>query len=102
MEFSTFTPISTHKSASASNYKFSELTEENTSTVRFLYNSVRKFFVSVSFPSKNSRRAATNGDETRPFELVLKNFAKSSLRLSFSSIIPEGVLPSETKRCPSV
>ena len=77
--------------------------EDNTSAVRFLYNSVRKFFASVSFPTKNSRRTTRNGDkETRPFEPVLKNLAKSYLRLSFSSIIPGGVSPPGTKRCPSV
>ena len=46
------TPISTHKSLRASNCKFSELSEDSASTVRFLYNSVRKCFASVSFLAK--------------------------------------------------
>ena len=72
MEFSSLELISIHKSVSASNCKFSELSEDNTSTVIFLYNSVRNVFASVSFLAKNSRRAARNGDERRPFEPVLK------------------------------
>ena len=76
------------------------MSEDNTSTVRFLYISVRNFFASVYFPAKNSGRAARNGDERRPFELVLKFFAKSSLRLSFCPIIPGGVTPSGTKDVP--
>ena len=54
MKFSSLTLISIHKSASVSNFKFSELSEDNTSTVRFLYNSVRNFFASVSFLAKKT------------------------------------------------
>ena len=75
MEFSSLAPIPIHKSGSASNCKFSELSEDNTSTVRFLYNSVTRFFSSIIFPVKSSKRAARNGDETRPFEPVLEDFA---------------------------
>ena len=102
MEFPSVTSSSAQRPVSASNCKFSELSEDNTSTVKFLYNFVRKFFAKVSFPAKNSSKAARNGEETRPFEPLLNNFAKSSLRLSFSLIIPGGVSPSGTKRCQSV
>ena len=102
MEFPSLTPSSAQRSVSASNCEFSELSEGNTSTVKFLCNSLRKSFARVSFPAKNSSRVARNGDETRPFEPVLKNFAKSSLRLSFSPITQVGVSPSRTKRCLSV
>ena len=81
MEFTSLTPSSAQRSVSASN----------------LYNSVRKCFAMVSFPAKKSSRAARNGDETRPFEPALKNFAKNSLRLSFSQIISVGVSPSGKK-----
>ena len=74
------------------------LSKESTSTVKFLYNSVRKLFAKVSFPAKNSRSAARKGDEINPLDFVQKNFAKSSLRLNFSPIIPGGVSPSNTKR----
>ena len=97
MEFTSLTPSSAQGSVSASNCKFSEFSEDNTSTVKLLYNSVRKCFARVSFPAKKSSRAARNGDETRPFEPALKNFAKNSLRLSFSQIIPVGVSPSGKK-----
>ena len=52
MEFSSFTPISIHKSVSASNCKFSELSEDNTSAVRFLYKSVRNFLLAFLFQQK--------------------------------------------------
>ena len=102
MEFLSLTLSSAEVGASALNCKFSELPEDNTSTVKFLYNSVKKNFARVSFMAKNNSKARRNGDKTRLFEPVLKTFAKSSLRLSFSPIIPGRVSPSETKECPSV
>ena len=54
MDFPSLTPSSAQRSLSASNCKFSELSEDNTSTVKFLYNSVRNIFARVSFPAKKT------------------------------------------------
>ena len=44
MEFPSLTPSSAQRSVSAWNCKFSDLSQDNTSTITLLYNSVRKFF----------------------------------------------------------
>ena len=84
MALASVTPISAHRSVRALNSRVEPLSEESTSTVKFLYNSMRKFLAEVSFPAKNSRSAVRKGDETNPLDFVRKNFAKSSLRLNFS------------------
>ena len=97
MEFANLTPISA-RSLRALNSSVESLSEDSTSTVKFLYNYVRKFYAMVSFPAKNSNSTVRKGEETRPFDFVQKNFAKSSFRLTFLPIIPGRVSPSGTKR----
>ena len=101
MEFANLTTISAHKSVRALNSSVESLSEDTTSTVKFLYNSVRKFFVKV-FPAKNSTSAAREEEKIRPFDFIRKNFAKSSFRFNFLPIIPGGVSPSCTKKWPSM
>ena len=83
MEFANLTPISAQKSVRAINSSVESLSENSTPTVKFLYNSVKKFFAKVSFPAKNSKSAARKGEETRPFDFVQKKLAKSSFRFNF-------------------
>ena len=96
--FDSLTLISAHRSVRALNLRVESFSEESTWTVKLLYNSVRKFFAIVSFPANNSSRAARKGDRTTAFDLVLRNFAKSSFKFNFSPIIPVGASSSETKR----
>ena len=98
MGFANPTPISAHKSVRALYSGVELLSGDNTSTVKFLYKSVRKFFAKVSFPTKNSKRAANKGDETSPFDFVQTIFENSSLRLRFLLTVPGGVSPSGKNR----
>ena len=98
MSFANVIPISAHRSVRALNSSLESLSEDNTSTAQFLHNSVRKFFTKVSFPMKNSKRAANKRDETSPSDFIQKHFAKSSLRINFLPTFLGGVSPSGTNR----
>ena len=98
MVFANPRPISAHKSVRALYSGVELLAGDNTSTVKFLYKSVRKFFAKVSIPAKNSKRAANKGDEKSPFDFVQTIFENSSLRFRFLLTIPGGVSPSGKNR----
>ena len=102
MEFDNLTLIVANKSVRAWNSSTEPLSDDSTSTIKFLYNSVRKFFTRLSFPTKNNRRAARNRADTTTFDFVQKDFAKSSSGFYFSPWIPRGISLLGTKRCPSV
>ena len=68
MALPSLIPISTHRSVRALSSRMESLSEDSTSTVKFLYNSVRKFFAKVYFLVKNSRSAVSKGNETNPLD----------------------------------
>ena len=73
----SLTPISSHRLVRALNSRMESLLEDSTSTVKFLHNSLKKFFTKASFPAKNSRSAARKGDETNRWILIKKTWWKA-------------------------
>ena len=89
MELANLTLILAQRSGKASNLNIESLSVDKTSTVRFLYSSLKKSFTIVSLTAKSKSKAPKKGTETRPVDFLQKNFAKSSFSVFPSLCLEE-------------